>query len=81
VRKRGGVDDGTLYAMKVMRKDTFVWGKELSGLAIERNMFKLIGDSQFMVTLHYAFQTDSNVYLIMGEYIKSYMHGCRILPD
>jgi serine/threonine protein kinase len=81
VRKRGGVDDGTLYAMKVMQKDRFIRGKKLRELVMtERRVCEKVGGSPFLAKLQYAFQTDSKLHLILGEYIKYYMNDWRKSP-
>jgi hypothetical protein len=81
VLKRCGVDDGALYAMKVVEKNCLYWGIDVAELMIERRVLEMNGESEFLVGLHYAFQTRETVHLITGEYVKSYMYGCRILPD
>jgi predicted GNAT family N-acyltransferase len=81
VHKLGGVDDGALYATKVVEKNCLYWGMDGADLMIERRVLEMNGESEFLVGLHYAFQTRETVHLITGEYVKSYMYGCRILPD
>jgi hypothetical protein len=78
VRKRGGVDDGTLYAMKVTMDN----GKlDISAITTELRVFEKTVNSEFLVNLHYIFHGDCSVHTVMGEYIKNYMYGCRMLPD
>jgi ribosomal protein S6 kinase alpha-5 len=72
VRKIGGVDDGKLYAMKVIRKSKKLKKKDIQRMKTERNVLEKAGCSRFLVRLHYAFQTDRHLHLVMGEYIKLY---------
>jgi ribosomal protein S6 kinase alpha-5 len=72
VRKRGGVDDGKLYAMKVVIKSKTLKKKDIERMKTERNVLEKAGRSPFLVRLHYAFQTDTDLHLVMGEYIKLY---------
>jgi hypothetical protein len=72
VRKRGGLDDGVLYAMKVIEKSfvsKYEKGPDLT--MTERHVFEKAGDFPFLVGLHFAFQTELRLYLIVGEYIKT----------
>jgi hypothetical protein len=43
----------------------------------ERYVSAETGDVPFLVRLRYAFKTDSDLHLVMGEYIKNYAHGCK----
>lgn len=104
VRKKGGVDDGNLYAMKVLKKMNIVQKvktaehtkteRQVTWFYFEKLVCRLlcihmmhllmiiiicdrrfcwfmqvleaIGRSPFLVGMHYAFQTDSKLYLILG---------------
>ncbi|CAG9816196.1 unnamed protein product [Phaedon cochleariae] len=69
VRKRGGSDDGRLYAMKVLKKATIVQKKKTTEhTKTERQVLEAVRDNPFLVTLHYAFQTDAKLHLILGHY-------------
>lgn len=69
VRKRGGSDHGRLYAMKVLKKATIVQKKKTTEhTKTERQVLEAVRDNPFLVTLHYAFQTDAKLHLILGEY-------------
>nr|CAD7428158.1 unnamed protein product [Timema monikensis] len=69
VRKRGGVDDGRLYAMKVLKKATIVQKRKTTEhTKTERQVLEAVRQSPFLVTLHYAFQTDAKLHLILGEF-------------
>ncbi|KAL1516120.1 hypothetical protein ABEB36_000041 [Hypothenemus hampei] len=66
VRKRGGSDEGRLYAMKVLKKTTIVQKKKTTEhTKTERQVLEAIRDNPFLVTLHYAFQTDAKLHLIL----------------
>lgn len=95
VRKIDGIDDGKLYAMKVLKKSVVAAKKKTAehtrterqvsgeqpflrvfGSNVVNNLFfwishcpmkvlEAIHDAPYLVTMHYAFQTDSKLYLIM----------------
>ncbi|XP_065161808.1 ribosomal protein S6 kinase alpha-5-like isoform X1 [Atheta coriaria] len=66
VRKRGGSDNGRLYAMKVLKKATIVQKKKTTEhTKTERQVLEAVRDNPFLVTLHYAFQTDAKLHLIL----------------
>lgn len=68
VRKKGGVDNGRLYAMKVLKKATIVQKKKTTEhTKTERQVLEAVRQSPFLVTLHYAFQTDAKLHLILGK--------------
>lgn len=68
VRKLRGHDSGKLYAMKVLKKASIVQKqKTLEHAKTERQVLEAIRQSPFLVTLHYAFQTDSKLHLILGN--------------
>jgi serine/threonine protein kinase len=67
VRKRGGADDGHLYAMKVLDKVDFVDNKKVENAETERLVLEVVRHKPFLVTLRYSFQTDEKIYLVMGE--------------
>ncbi|KAG5857929.1 hypothetical protein ANANG_G00024610 [Anguilla anguilla] len=67
VRKVSGHDAGKLYAMKVLKKATIVQkAKTAEHTRTERQVLEHIRQSPFLVTLHYAFQTDTQLHLILG---------------
>lgn len=69
VRKRGGADHGRLYAMKVLKKATIVQKKKTTEhTKTERQVLEAVRDNPFLVTLHYAFQTDAKLHLILGKW-------------
>ncbi|XP_077817227.1 ribosomal protein S6 kinase alpha-4 isoform X3 [Macaca mulatta] len=70
VRKAGGHDAGKLYAMKVLRKAALVQrAKTQEHTRTERSVLELVRQAPFLVTLHYAFQTDAKLHLIL-DYVS-----------
>ncbi|KAK1130917.1 hypothetical protein K0M31_017223 [Melipona bicolor] len=70
VRKRMGADAGRLYAMKVLKKASIVQRKKTTEhTKTERQVLEAVRDSPFLVTLHYAFQTDAKLHLIL-DYVS-----------
>uniref|UniRef100_K7FNE5 Ribosomal protein S6 kinase n=1 Tax=Pelodiscus sinensis TaxID=13735 RepID=K7FNE5_PELSI len=70
VRKISGHDNGKLYAMKVLKKATIIQkAKTTEHTRTERQVLEHIRQSPFLVTLHYAFQTDKKLHLIL-DYIN-----------
>ena len=68
VRKLGAPDHGKLYAMKVLKKASIVQKtKTTEHTKTERQVLEAIRQSPFLVTLHYAFQTESKLHLILGK--------------
>ncbi|KAK2567650.1 Ribosomal protein S6 kinase alpha-5 [Acropora cervicornis] len=70
VRKRGGYFSGNLYAMKVLKKATIVQkAKTAEHTRTERQVLEAVRRCPFLVTLHWAFQTESKLHLIM-DYVN-----------
>ncbi|KAJ7307511.1 hypothetical protein JRQ81_009535 [Phrynocephalus forsythii] len=70
VRKLSGHDKNKLYAMKVLRKAAIVAkAKTTEHTRTERTVLEHVRQSPFLVTLHYAFQTDSKLHLIL-DYVS-----------
>ncbi|KAJ0170454.1 hypothetical protein K1T71_013825, partial [Dendrolimus kikuchii] len=66
VRKRCGIDEGKLYAMKVLKKASIVQKlKTAEHTRTERQVLEAVRACPFLVTLHYAFQTDAKLHLIL----------------
>lgn len=63
VRKVVGNDAGTLYAMKVLKKATLKV-RDRYRTKMERNILVDV-EHPFIVKLHYAFQTEGKLYLIL----------------
>jgi len=64
VRKTVGRDAGTLYAMKVLKKATLKV-RDRVRTKMERNILADVRHP-FVVKLHYAFQTEGKLYLILN---------------
>ncbi|CAH8570364.1 unnamed protein product [Schistosoma turkestanicum] len=67
VRKNNGNDKGTLYAMKVLKKAVLKVRDRLR-TKLERDILTRI-KHPYIVDLHYAFQTEGKVYLIL-EFLR-----------
>jgi hypothetical protein len=70
MRKKGGPDDGCLYAMKRIEKarernDAL---RSSEHMKIEREVLEAVRGLPFLVGLHYAFENDVAIYFVMGEY-------------
>ncbi|PSN30493.1 Ribosomal protein S6 kinase alpha-4 [Blattella germanica] len=58
VRKNGGTDDGSLYAMKVLEKERVTRNiSTIEHTMTGRNVLVEVRNSPFLATLYYAFQT------------------------
>ena len=56
-----------LFAIKVIRKDLLVQSNQIESSALERDiLFKI--NHQFLVSMQYAFMTESRIYFVM-EYV------------
>ncbi len=67
VRKVTDRDCGKLFAMKVLKKQKVLRKRKVMEHTLtERSVLEAIRDFPFLVTLHYAFQTESKLHLIMG---------------
>ncbi|KAK3097834.1 hypothetical protein FSP39_013613 [Pinctada imbricata] len=64
VRKISGKDGGSLYAMKVLKKATLKV-RDRQRTKMERDILADV-NHPFIVKLHYAFQTEGKLYLILG---------------
>eukprot|EP00039_Didymoeca_costata_P019105 m.336255 g.336255 ORF g.336255 m.336255 type:complete len:440 (-) comp17797_c0_seq1:256-1575(-) len=65
VRKNKGVDQGKICAMKVLKKAHIVQNtKDVVHTKAERSVLEAV-KSPFVVDLHYAFQTNGKLYLIL----------------
>ncbi|XP_053663772.1 uncharacterized protein LOC128712933 [Anopheles marshallii] len=70
VRKTTGVDKNKIYAMKVLKKGIVSLKKKTAEhTRTERQVLEAIQEAPFLVTMHYAFQTDSKLYLILDYVI------------
>eukprot|EP00794_Sanderia_malayensis_P000599 gene598-1260_t len=64
VRKVVGPDAGTIYAMKVLKKATLKVRDKVR-TKMERDILADV-EHPFIVKLHYAFQTEGKLYLVLG---------------
>lgn len=70
VRKMTGGDIGKLYAMKVLKKAAILQkAKTAEHIKTERQVLESIRQIPFLVSLHYAFQSDAKLHLVMGLFI------------
>ncbi|PAA82589.1 hypothetical protein BOX15_Mlig023234g1 [Macrostomum lignano] len=67
VRRNNGPDAGVMYAMKVLKKATLKV-RDRVRTKMERNILADV-DHPFIVKLHYAFQTEGKLYLIL-EFLR-----------
>lgn len=65
VRKK---DDGKIFAMKVLRKDAIIARRQVAHTRSEKEILGKI-NHPFIVNLHYAFQTDKKLYMIL-DYVN-----------
>ena len=73
MRKITGADIGKLYAMKVLKKAAILQkAKTAEHIKTERQVLEAIRQIPFLVSLHYAFQSDAKLHLVMGlfNYLK-----------
>ncbi|EGT54219.1 CBN-RSKN-2 protein [Caenorhabditis brenneri] len=79
VRKVGGKDHNTIYAMKVLRKTRVMTKqKTLEHTMAERQVLERLRGTPFLVNLFYAFQTDTKLHIVM-EYVRGgelFTHLC-----
>ena len=57
--------DGKVYAMKVLSKNVIHKRRMIEYIKEEKNIMAFLPVHPFVVTLHFAFQTDHHVYLIL----------------
>ncbi|KAL9921403.1 chromosomal serine/threonine-protein kinase JIL-1-like [Glossina fuscipes fuscipes] len=66
VRKKGGNMNNKLYAMKVVNKCQIIENTKNAEYARnEREILEIIQQNPFVVRLHFAFQTESQLYLVL----------------
>jgi serine/threonine protein kinase len=85
VQKRGGADDGRFYAMKVLKKAHIIQDDAIYYTMTERSVLEAVGQHPFLTTLHYAFQTDSKLYLaldyVCGGDLLNHVYGRKLTED
>lgn len=80
VRKLRGSDHGKLYAMKVLKKASIVQKtKTTEHTKTERQVLEAIREAPFLITLHYAFQTDAKLHLILGKFESENSLNCCLI--
>src|SRR5690348_1927063 len=57
-------DDGKIYAMKVLRKEAIIARNEVNHTKAEKRILQKV-QHPFIVQLHYAFQTEDKLYMIL----------------
>jgi serine/threonine protein kinase len=60
-------DDKKIYAMKIMKKSEMLKKNQVQHIRAERDVLAL-SDNQWVVKLHFSFQDEKNLYLVM-EYL------------
>mmetsp|Transcript_43810 Transcript_43810/g.114257 ORF Transcript_43810/g.114257 Transcript_43810/m.114257 type:complete len:481 (-) Transcript_43810:301-1743(-) len=76
VRKK---DTGEIFALKSMHKKKIVVKGRIQHARAERHILEIIGDFPYIVSLKYAFQSQSKLYLVL-EYCNGgdlYYHLCK----
>jgi serine/threonine protein kinase len=61
-------DDGRVFAMKVLRKEAIIARKQVAHTKAEKSILQKI-QHPFIVKLHYAFQTNEKLYMIL-DYVN-----------
>lgn len=64
VQKRIGHESGTMFAMKILRKVHLVKRRQIERTRTERKVLSVV-DHPFIMKLHYAFQTEDKLYLVL----------------
>lgn len=65
VRKRDGQDRGKLFAMKILQKRKVVARDQVEHTKAERSVLARMKHIPFIVNVHYAFQTDESLFLVL----------------
>ena len=63
-QKRIGKERGALFAMKILSKQHLVKRRQIERTRTERKVLSVV-DHPFIMKLHYAFQTDDKLYLVL----------------
>mmetsp|Transcript_9543 Transcript_9543/g.15897 ORF Transcript_9543/g.15897 Transcript_9543/m.15897 type:complete len:670 (+) Transcript_9543:467-2476(+) len=63
-QKRKGIEQGTLFAMKILRKTHLVKKRQIERTRTERKVLSVV-DHPFIMKLHFAFQTELKLYLVL----------------
>lgn len=70
VCKKGGIDDGQIYMMNVLQKAMVLRDENIKYVKAELQALEAVQKYPFLLTLYYAFQTNSELCLVVGEYKK-----------
>ena len=65
VRKRDGQDGGKLFAMKILQKRKVVARNQVEHTKAERSVLEKMKHIPFIVSVHYAFQTDEYLFFLL----------------
>lgn len=63
-QKKTGLEQGALFAMKILRKTHLVKRRQIERTRTERKVLSVV-DHPFIMKLHYAFQTEDKLYLVL----------------
>eukprot|EP00529_Nitzschia_sp_RCC80_P004158 CAMPEP_0113483298 /NCGR_PEP_ID=MMETSP0014_2-20120614/23362_1 /TAXON_ID=2857 /ORGANISM="Nitzschia sp." /LENGTH=945 /DNA_ID=CAMNT_0000376841 /DNA_START=278 /DNA_END=3115 /DNA_ORIENTATION=+ /assembly_acc=CAM_ASM_000159 len=64
VQKRVGTDTGSLFAMKILKKNHLVRRRQIERTRTERKVLSVV-NHPFIMKLHYAFQSPDKLYLVL----------------
>lgn len=64
VQKRKGTDTGSLFAMKILKKNHLVRRRQIERTRTERKVLSVV-NHPFIMKLHYAFQSPDKLYLVL----------------
>jgi len=72
-------DTGEIYAMKVLKKADIIKQKLIKHINLERDIMVELGNHPFIITLHWAFQTEDKLYFVL-DYVNggSLFHHLRL---
>ena len=65
VRKKSGESGGQLFAMKILQKRKVVARNQVEHTRAERNVLERMRDIPFIVGVHFAFQTEEQLFLVL----------------
>jgi hypothetical protein len=63
-QKQSGEEKGKLFAMKILRKTHLLKKQQISRTRTERKVLSIV-DHPFIMKLHFAFQTDDRLFLVL----------------
>lgn len=84
MQKRIGKERGQLFAMKILKKTHLVKRRQIERTRTERKVLSAV-NHPFIMKLHYAFQTDDKLYLVLdycpGGELFFHLSRCRRFPE